>query len=202
MADKAGLVEWGVALRALPGQAESGDGYLVKPSAGGVLLAVLDGLGHGPNAAAATAVAIRTLESSPGKSAAELLTLCHRALSGTRGAAVSIARIEAGVMAWQSVGNIKGVLLRAGAGPSQWARDVLLTRPGVVGYRAPRVQTGLPGVPISKGDVLIAATDGIRSDFVPEVDGWGGVQQLADGILARYGKDTDDALVLVARYVG
>jgi len=48
-----GLIWWGVAERALPGQTVSGDKYLVKPLADGVLLAVVDGLGHGGEATAA-----------------------------------------------------------------------------------------------------------------------------------------------------
>jgi negative regulator of sigma-B (phosphoserine phosphatase) len=213
MGDIRVVVEWGVALRAMPGQPETGDGYLVKPlPGGGVLLAVLDGLGHGAKAAAATAVALRTLENSPERaSAAELLRLCHEALQMTRGVALSLARIEvAGTMAWQSVGNIRGVLLRAGDGVASLRgvrrSEGLLSRPGVVGYRVPRVQTGLFGVSLSRGDVLVVATDGVRGDFAAEVSladmGSGGVQQFADGILARYGKDTDDALVLAARYTG
>ena len=41
-------IEWGVATRALPGQAESGDRHLVQRFPDGVLAAVVDGLGHGP----------------------------------------------------------------------------------------------------------------------------------------------------------
>ena len=53
--------EWGLAARALHGQAESGDLHLVAPFAGGVLIAAVDGLGHGSEAAAAARVAVATL---------------------------------------------------------------------------------------------------------------------------------------------
>jgi negative regulator of sigma-B (phosphoserine phosphatase) len=216
MGDIRVVVEWGVALRAMPGQPETGDGYLAKPlPGGGVLLAVLDGLGHGAKAADATRVAIHALENGPERaSAAELLRLCHEALQSTRGVAMSIARIEAaGTMAWQSVGNNRGILLRADAGMASLPTSLrgvrrsegLLSRPGVVGYQLPRVQTGLFGVFLSRGDVLVVATDGVYGDFAAGIslpDRLSGVQQFADGILAHYGKDTDDALVLVARYTG
>src|SRR5216683_1379133 len=55
-------IEWGVAARALPGQAVSGDLHLVKPFSKGVLLAAVDGLGHGDEATLAAQLAVTTLE--------------------------------------------------------------------------------------------------------------------------------------------
>jgi hypothetical protein len=58
--------------------------------------------------------------------------------------------------------------------------------------------------------MLIFATDGIGNGFIQEP--WlrnpllrlaqNGPQQLAGQLLTQYGKTTDDALVLVARYLG
>ena len=54
-----------------------------------------------------------------------------------------------------------------------------------------------------RGDTLIFATDGVGGDFLNEVlPQRDPAQALADYILGRWGKQTDDALVLVARYVG
>jgi negative regulator of sigma-B (phosphoserine phosphatase) len=50
--------------------------------------------------------------------------------------------------------------------------------------------------------VLVFATDGVRSDFSTYSPLGRDVQDTADAMLARYGKQTDDALVLVARYLG
>ena len=56
---------------------------------------------------------------------------------------------------------------------------------------------------IMRGDTLILATDGIRSDFLGALLPQGDPPQaLADHILARWSKQTDDALVLVVRYLG
>jgi hypothetical protein len=57
-------------------------------------------------------------------------------------------------------------------------------------------------LPIRRGDTLVLATDGIRASFAEELSLRDPPQQIADHILARFGKDTDDALVLVARFVG
>jgi hypothetical protein len=55
---------------------------------------------------------------------------------------------------------------------------------------------------IARGDTLIFMTDGISSDFSPDSPLEGHPQRIADTILNRYGKQSDDALVLVARYLG
>ena len=52
------------------------------------------------------------------------------------------------------------------------------------------------------GDVIVMATDGIRSGFVSSVDVTVEPQPLAEDIVRRFSKGTDDALALVARYDG
>jgi serine/threonine protein phosphatase PrpC len=54
---------------------------------------------------------------------------------------------------------------------------------------------------VAPGDTLILATDGIREGFAEGLPVEATPQQVADHILARHGKGTDDALVLVARFV-
>jgi hypothetical protein len=49
---------------------------------------------------------------------------------------------------------------------------------------------------------LIFATDGIRRDASWPVILTDSAQKIADRILAKYGTQTDDALVLVSRYLG
>ena len=48
----------------------------------------------------------------------------------------------------------------------------------------------------------VLATDGIKSGFSDTLELTLGVQDLADDIVRRFGKTSDDALVLVARYLG
>jgi len=48
----------------------------------------------------------------------------------------------------------------------------------------------------------VFASDGIATGFLSDVSAKEDPQRLADQILARHGKGTDDALVLVARYIG
>jgi serine/threonine protein phosphatase PrpC len=76
----------------------------------------------------------------------------------------------------------------------------VLLRGGVVGYQLPTLRASI--LPVTWGDVLILATDGIRSGLVEDVTLSHRPQRIAEQILARRAKGTDDALVLVARYLG
>jgi negative regulator of sigma-B (phosphoserine phosphatase) len=200
------LIQEGIATRTFPGESVSGDRCVVKPFPDGALMAAVDGLGHGQAAGAAAEIAIATLEGHAGEAPEALVRHCHEALKGTRGVAMSLASIGAreGKLAWLGVGNVDGLLLRTGGSPP--TREALLTRGGVVGYQLPPLRTAY--LSVAAGDLLIFATDGIRSGFAagaPLTDPLlrrQDVQEIADRILARFGKTTDDALVLVARYLG
>jgi serine/threonine protein phosphatase PrpC len=195
------LVHWGVATLTLEGESESGDLHLVKAFKDGVLIAVVDGLGHGEEAAIAARLAVSTLESYADEPPLSLLQRCHAALKGTRGVVMSVAHFDASrsTMTWLGVGNVEGVLHHA-----NWSersgRASLVTRGGIVGSEVPAVQAAV--IPVNTGDVLVFATDGIASGFLSDVSAREEPQRLADQILARYGKGTDDALVLVAKYIG
>ncbi len=204
------LIEYGVAQLALPGEAESGDLHVVQPVDRGVLVGVADGLGHGAEAAAAARAAVATLRDHGRESLLPLLQRCHRALVGTRGVVMSLAFFQRGdaTMTWVGVGNVEGVLLYTDhptrpappAGPARPARTSLVTRGGIVGSELPQLRAEV--ISIAPGDTLIVATDGVKDGFADGVGTATPPQQLADQILARFCKGTDDALVLVARYLG
>jgi negative regulator of sigma-B (phosphoserine phosphatase) len=199
---RSGPIEWAVAERPHMGQSESGDRYLALGTGDGGLVAVVDGLGHGAEAADAAKGAVRSLERHANEPILSLVKNCHRNLTGTRGAVVSLAVFSAreDTMTWLGVGNVEGLLLRANATANP-RRELLLLRGGVVGVHLPALAAGM--VTIAPGDMLIFATDGVQSDFVnetlPQRDS---PQAMADYILARWGRQTDDSLVLVVRYLG
>jgi len=194
-------IEWAVAGRALRGEIESGDLHLVAAFPGGALVAVADGLGHGPEAAAASRIAMSTLRRYPQDPLLTLMDQCHLELQRTRGAVLSLAAIDvaSATLTWLGVGNVDGMLFRADrAGAPR--RESLPRRGGVVGYQMPPLRTTT--LAVAFGDVLIFATDGISSIYSAESPIDLDPQAAADRILDRYGKDADDALVLVARYTG
>jgi hypothetical protein len=196
------LVEWGIASRPLDHDAESGDGYVVKPMPGKALLAVVDGLGHGRDAAEAARIAIDTVCEYADDSIISIFSRCHERLKGTRGVVMSLAVINASdsTMTWAGVGNVEGVLLRRGS-DSAISEKFLLQRSGVIGDRLPPVVASTKT--IVDGDTVILSTDGIRTGFDGELNlRTARPQRIAEAILASHRRDHDDALVLVARYLG
>lgn len=195
------VVEWAANSRALAGEPISGDLHLVALFEGGALAAVIDGLGHGPEAAAAAMAAAAVLSLRPEAPIAELMQLCHEELRRTRGAVLSLASFDAarGVVTWAGVGDVEGVLLRAGE-RSTGGRQTIMLRNGVVGYQMQPPRTAV--WPVATGDILIFATDGVRHGFTTTVAGDRTLQKVADDIIADYGRSTDDALALVVRYLG
>ena len=189
----------GVAVRALPGQRTSGDCEVVRNFADGALLAAVDGLGHGQEAADAARLGCKTLEQYAGEAPVVLIRRCHTELRGTRGAAMSIASFDARLrsVTWLSVGNVEGVLWRREG--DRVLRSGLVTRGGVVGSQLPALQDEV--LPVSVGDLLILATDGIRREFAEDQAHDLDPQALANQILARHARETDDALVIVARFI-
>jgi len=109
------VIDWGVASSALPGQTQSGDLHLVKPVATGVLLAVVDGLGHGAEAATAARTAVTTLDEHASESVLALLQRCHWALKGSRGVVMSLAFADRqqNQLTWAGVGNVECMLFHA-----------------------------------------------------------------------------------------
>ena len=195
------IIEWGVASLTLAGEVESGDRHAVRTFPHGALLAVMDGLGHGEQAAAAANRAVKVLQTLEIEPVVSLFKGCHERLRSTRGVVMSVAVFNAvdETMTWIGVGNVEGVLLRADPTVVPGHKS-LVSRNGVVGSRLPLLEAAI--VPVMRGDTLIFATDGIGSEFTQHLALGDGPQQLADKILAQYATRTDDALVLVARYVG
>ena len=194
-------IEWAVADLPQPGQSESGDRHLALSTADGGLVAVVDGLGHGAEAASAAKMAVMALERGADRPLVQIVRDCHQSLIGTRGAVLGAAAFSVidDSMTWLGVGNVEGRLLRApasgGAPP-----EALLVRGGVVGAQLPPLVPRI--VRLRRGDMLIIATDGIRSEFLDAPLPYQEPQALADHVLARWSTQTDDALVLVVRYLG
>jgi serine phosphatase RsbU (regulator of sigma subunit) len=195
------MIAWGARARSFADAEECGDLDIVVASRAGAVIALADGLGHGREAAVAARQAAAVIGAHADSDVVDLMRLCHEGLRSTRGAALSIAAFACSdaTMTWVAVGNVDGVLVRADPS-AQPERHGLLLRGGVVGYRMPPLRAEV--LPIFPGDTLIMATDGISSQFGREQVRGRDPQSAADDILARHGKQSDDALVLVARYLG
>ncbi|MFG3294846.1 SpoIIE family protein phosphatase [Streptomyces sp. NPDC048179] len=181
----------------LGGDGESGDAWAVVP--GGRLAAmVVDGLGHGPAAAVAAAVAVGAFMECPVADPASLVRSAHEAMRGTRGGVLGTCLIdpERGELVYTAVGNITGRVLTAGSGTH------LLDRPGTLGTQLPLPTVRPQHCAWKPGSTLVLASDGIRSGW--HLDEHPRLLEHHPAVVAAvlhrdHGRSTDDATVLVVR---
>ena len=182
-------------VRAHPTETVSGDAWAAWEHAGRWRVGVVDGLGHGPAASEAAQAALAALAGSLEESVTGALAHCHAALSGTRGAAVSVADIDLGrgVLTYSGVGNVEARLWRAGES-GHGTRPIVYR--GVVGHTLPRLRAFQVAL---VGDWrLLIHTDGVSARVdTNELPGGATPQALCDHIVARWGRQTDDATAVV-----
>jgi len=196
-------ISWSVLRLALPGQSESGDRYYVKAFDDRVLVAAIDGLGHGNEAAIAGKRAIQVLDEHAMRTDS-LMTLvkhCHEDLKDTRGAVMNIASFNWNkhTMSWIGIGNVNGLYFHREKGDIHPTQVTIIQRSGIVGFKLPVLQVTM--LPVQFGDTLIFTTDGIRNNYVDDLYLQGSTKQIAEFIAKGYAKNNDDALILVARYL-
>lgn len=190
------MIEFGAVVRPYPGEPVSGDCWLADERHGVYRVTVIDGLGHGPDAALAARTARDALVARPELGPAMALEASHDALRGLRGAAISIARIDlqGGLLAYTGIGNVEARLLQDGR------EQRLVPVRGIVGhvFRLVRVTE----VALAPTWLLVMHTDGVTGRFelrdLVEPDA-PDPATLARTLLERWGRDTDDACVVVAR---
>ena len=180
-----------------PGEEVCGDAWDIVRDEAGVAILVVDGLGHGPQAAEAALAATRLFEKYGARSVPGVLESLHHGLRGTRGAAVAVARLQpaARKIAYGGIGNIAATFLTEGAirrGVSQSGTA------GVVARRISEFQ-------YTHGNNLIAVlhSDGVGTAW--SLDRYAGLSArdptLTAAVLYRdFARGSDDATVVVARW--
>jgi serine phosphatase RsbU (regulator of sigma subunit) len=184
-----------VAARPYPGETVSGDAWQVDWHGSVCRIALVDGLGHGPQAATAAMAAVAALANEPALNPVEAVHCCHDALKGGRGAALLIVSIDVsrGQLIGAGAGNVEARLCQDGG-----VRHLMTDR-GIVGSVLPRLRP--VEMALAPDWLLLMHTDGIKSRFdaqsqleaAPDGDG------LAQAILTGWARATDDATVLVAQ---
>lgn len=193
--------EVGILGRPFEGRPPSGDDAIFLRDDGDLLLALADGLGHGPAARDASAAAIEILAAWPSRDPLRQLDDAHEALVGTRGAVMTLVRIDetAASLTHVGVGNVGAQV----AGPAQGSRR--FAGPGLVlGMRtAPRsVRVRAEEAPLDPRELVILFSDGLatrtrieRGDPLflahPII--------VADALLRANDRNNDDATIIVAR---
>lgn len=198
---RCGTLEWAACATAYPGQRRSGDAFLVRATGTGTLVALVDALGHGDDAADVASRALASLQETAGRPLPECLASCHAALRGSRGAAVTLATIDAvhRQVTWAGVGNVEVAMVRRGSGGKPSRRLSVTLRGGVIGDRLPPLRQS--SEPIGNGDALIGASDGLGTHFLDSVDLTLPPAELARHLHRSHAKDSDDALVFVAHHI-
>lgn len=192
-------VEVGALTVPLAGEDACGDGWGVACDGAGATLLAADGLGHGPEAAAAANAAIRELQRLPDSEPARLVDAAHQSLRITRGAALAAARIDfdAGMLRFAGIGNINACVISGSDGDG---RRALVSHNGIVGHNMRKVQEFV--VPCPPGALCIMHSDGIQTQW--DLDKYPGLlghspALIAAALMRDFIRRRDDAMVLVVR---
>jgi phosphoserine phosphatase RsbX len=188
------MLDIGIAERPKVGATISGDSYVIRNGGPTALIAVIDGLGGGDAAADAAKRAYTAIEQHVEQPLTAIMQHAHQACLGTRGAVVGLLRLDltANTAHYVGVGNIDiHVISQHTIKP--------LSRNGIVGYRMPNLMEHHAS--FDAGDSFILFSDGISRRFADDALMQEGLepQPLADRILATWGKDNDDATVVVIK---
>ena len=178
------------------GETACGDAWAMETHAAGATFLVADGLGHGPDAARASAMATEVLHRHPEHSAIRLLDAVHAKLRATRGAAVAVIRHDRaqGLVAFAGVGNIAAVIIDGNE------RRAMVSHNGIVGHNMHKAVEYT--YPWTRGALLVVHSDGLESQW--DLDQIPGIfarhpSVIAAALFRRYTRKRDDVVVLVAR---
>lgn len=141
------------------GHEVSGDAYRISDDGTDVTVLIVDGLGHGTEAARASHRAIEPSYGPTDVDPAAVLKTVHDRLLATRGAAAAAVRIEVrhGRALFCGVGNISGAVLASAVTSPQR----LGSRPGTLGLKMPTPNSQAVALPAH--GTLVLHTDGIRA---------------------------------------
>jgi len=194
-ADPARGLPAGAVCVAKPGEVACGDDWALVSGSGRHALMIVDGLGHGPDAAAAARTATGVFARSRG-SAAELLGALHDALKSTRGAAaaVAVAQPGRGVLDYAGIGNVAAAIRGEGR-----VRH-LVSHNGILGHGAPRMHE--LSYPFPADALLVMHSDGLATHW--DLGKYPGLEAkhpaLIAGVLWRdHARGRDDVTVAVMR---
>jgi len=187
---------WGGVSVAKTGEEVCGDALSVSDAGNVRTLLVVDGLGHGPEAAEAAVEAVRLFHRYNGHTLTDLLDYIHGGLRSTRGAAVSIARFDPATknINFAGIGNVAGVIITAGE------TKRMVSMAGTAGFNTRKIRAF--DYPFAQG-LIVLHSDGLASSWT--IDRYPNLATLHPSLIAAilyrdFTRVRDDATVLVAKW--
>jgi len=184
---------YGVSHHPLHAESVSGDGWRLAIDGTRMSVMVVDGLGHGPQAADAANAAGEAFAEAPFEAPETLLERAHQRMAGTRGGAAAFARHDgSGLLRFAGIGNISASLV---GGESSRG---LASHPGIVGAQYRKAHAF--DYPHAAGQLLVMHSDGLQSRW--RLGDYPGLWQRHPGVIAAllhrdFCRGRDDATVLV-----
>jgi hypothetical protein len=147
----------GIVSLPLPGEPACGDGWTIVEEKGRRVLFVVDGLGHGVDAAVAARAAVAAVEAHAARPPAQIIEAVDGALKPTRGAAacVAVLPVGAGVCTFCGVGNIAASIHLNGTSRS------MVSYSGILGHQVRRIQEFQ--YPFPEGALCVIHSDGLAT---------------------------------------
>jgi anti-sigma regulatory factor (Ser/Thr protein kinase) len=178
------------------GEDVCGDAWALVQGRGRLVVLVVDGLGHGFEAAAAARAAIETVQAKAHLDATNLMDAVHAALRPTRGAAAALALLQpqSELCTFCGVGNIAASIRGAGTSRS------MVSHNGILGHQVRRMQEFQ--YPFPKGSMLLMHSDGMATHW--DLAAYPGIEMrhpaLVSAALYRdHSRGRDDLTVLALR---
>lgn len=177
-------------VRPMEGLSACGDVIIDLRTEGWHLLAVVDALGHGPDAAKSASAALEAAQGSVGQPLERVFEAVHRALPKLRGVVMSAVLVEGAAAQFAGVGNVEVFA------PEGVSRPVSMA--GTLGGAAYRYRSFT--VPLAPGHRWALVSDGIRaregSVLFQKFRTWS-AQEAADALVSQAGRAHDDVAVLI-----
>jgi len=189
-----GLMQYGVISIPALGAEHNGDAFVIREFDQKILIAVIDGLGHGEGAHAVSHEAATYIQKNYMHDLSAIIENCHKVLRRTRGGVMGLLRVdlERSILAYSGVGNI-GIKI-IGKKP---ARPVSM--PGIVGHNFRKLL--VEEFPYIRGDTIFMYSDGISDMFNPDKLELKGKspQNIAEEVAGKFGIHEDDNTIVIAR---
>lgn len=185
----------GVYSRPYPGFIRNGDGFFIHQKPTRNVIGLFDGVGHGELAYQAANILLHSLKDHYKLSLEQMVQHSHQRLRGSRGTVLFLAVITKSELKYIGIGNIEAFLGMDGVQPKR-----LMSYRGVLGANFPEMK--VMTLPWKPGSWLLTYTDGIVErwkSLEPFFIQGGDPGMVCRQIVQNYGRNNDDASVLIAR---